>query len=162
MATDTIRDLITTLTCQDGLARKRARDQLVEIGAAAVPSLLPLLSNKQTYVCWEAVKALSEIGDPRAAPALVQTLEDDDPGIRWMAAEGLIRAEQAGLPPLLEALVEHGESIRLREGAGHVLKILAKNEKLPPQAELVLQALHGAASATETPRAAKMALETMG
>lgn len=162
MATDTIRDLITTLTGQDGLARKHARDQLVEIGAVAVPFLLPLLSNKQTYVCWEAAKALSEIGDPRAAPVLVQTLEHDDPGIRWMAAEGLIRAEQAGLPPLLEALVEHGESIRLREGADHVLKILAKNENLPPQAELVLQALHGAASATETPRAAKIALETMG
>lgn len=49
MVTGTICDLITTLTGQDGLGRKRARDQLVEIGAAAVPSLLPLLSNKQRY-----------------------------------------------------------------------------------------------------------------
>lgn len=49
MATDTICDLITTLIGQDGLGRKRARDQLVEIVAAAVPSLLPLLSNKQGY-----------------------------------------------------------------------------------------------------------------
>lgn len=162
MTTDTIRDLITTLMGQDGLARKRAREQLLEIGAAAVPSLLPLLSNKQTYVCWEAAKTLSEIGDPRAMPALVQALEHDDPGIRWMAAEGLIRVEQAGLPLLLEALVEHGGSIRLREGADHILKILAKNENLPAQAEQVLQALHGTASATETPRAAKMTLETMG
>ena len=49
MATGTICDLITTLTGQDGPGRKRARDQLVEIVAAAVPSLLPLLSNKQRY-----------------------------------------------------------------------------------------------------------------
>jgi HEAT repeat protein len=93
---------------------------------------------------------------------LVKTLEDNDPGIRWMAAEGLIRAEQAGLPPLFEALLEHSESTWLREGAGHVLRILAKNEKLPSQAEPVLQALQGAASDIETPRAAKIALETMG
>lgn len=162
MATDAIRDLITPLSGKDGPARKRAREQLVEIGQPAVSSLLPLLLDKQTYVRWEAAKALSEIGDPGAAPALVKALEDNDPGIRWMAAEGLIRAEQAGLPPLLEALLEHSESIRLREGADHVLKILAKNEKLPPQAEPVLQALHGAASPTETPRAAKIALEAMG
>lgn len=162
MATNAIRNLITTLTGKNGPARKRAREQLVEIGQPAVSSLLPLLSDKQTYVRWEAAKALSEIGDLGAAPALVKALEDDDPGIRWMAAEGLVRVEQAGLPPLLEALMEHGESSRLREGANHVLKILAKNEKLPPQAESVLHALHGAGSASEIPRTAKIALETMG
>ena len=163
MATDAIRNLITLLTGKDSRTRKRARDQLVEFGQPAVSSLLPLLLDKKTYVRWEAAKALSEIGDPGAAPALVKTLEDNDPGIRWMAAEGLIRAEQAGLLPLLEALLEHSESIWLREGASHVLKILAKNEKLPPQVEPVLQALHGgAASDIVTPRAAKIALETMG
>jgi HEAT repeat protein len=162
MATDAIRDLITTLTGQDGSARKRAREQLVEIGPPAVASLLPLLSNKQTYVRWEAAKALSEIGDPSAAPALVKALEDDDSGIRWLAAEGLILAEQAGLPPLLEALLEQGESVRLRDGADHVLKVLARNEKLPGYGERVLQALHDASPATEVARAAKLALETMG
>jgi HEAT repeat protein len=162
MATDAIRNLITTLTGQDGPARKRAREQLVEIGRPAVSSLLPLLLDKQTHVRWQAAKALSEIGDPSAAPALVKMLEDNDPGIRWMAAEGLILAEQAGLPPLLEALLEQGESVRLRHGADHVLKVLARNEKLPPQAEPLLQSLHGAASASEIPRAAKIALESMG
>ena len=32
MPTNAIRNLITTLTGQDGPARKRAREQLVEIG----------------------------------------------------------------------------------------------------------------------------------
>lgn len=162
MTTDAIRDLITTLTDQDGPARKHAREQLVEIGQPAVASLLPLLLDKKTHVRWEAAKALSEIGDPGAAPALVKALEDNDSGIRWMAAEGLIRAEQAGLPPLLKALLEHSESVWLREGAAHVLRILTKIEKLPPQAAPVLQALHGAASDIGTMRAAKVALETMG
>jgi HEAT repeat protein len=124
--------------------------------------VLPLLLDKQTYVRWEAAKALSEIGDPGAAPTLVKVLEDHDSGIRWMAAEGLIRTEQAGLLPLLEALLDHSQSIWLREGADHVLKVLARNEKLPPQVEPVLQALHGAASDIGTLRAAKIALEMMG
>jgi HEAT repeat protein len=162
MATDAIRDLIITLTDKDGPARKRAREQLVEIGQPAVSSLLPLLSDKQTYVRWEAAKALSEIGDPGAAPALVKVLEDNDPGIRWLAAEGLILAEQAGLPPLFEELLEHGKSSRLRAGADHVLKVLARNEKLPGYGEPVLQALQGASPATEVARAAKLALETLG
>lgn len=158
---DNLSALLNSLTDKDGLARKRARDQLVEIGPSAVPGLVNLLQDKRTHVRWEAAKALSEIGDPTAAPALVKALEDNDPGIRWMAAEGLIRAERAGLPPLLEALMDHGGSIRLREGADHVLKVLAKNENLPEPAAPVLQALHGAAAATETPRAAKVALEKL-
>lgn len=163
MPTVAIRNSMTTLTgSKDGRTRKRARDQLVEIGQPAVASLLPLLLDKKKYVRWEAAKALSEIGDPDAAPALVKTLEDNDPGIRWLAAEGLIRAEQAGLPPLLEALLEHSESAWLRAGAGHVLRSLAKNEKLPPHVEPVLQALQGAASDILTPQAAKKALEAMG
>jgi HEAT repeat protein len=156
-----IRDLITTLTGKDGLARKRARDELVEIGPPAVPYLIELLPDKRTHVRWEAAKALSEIGDPRAAPALVKALEDNDPGIRWMAAEGLIRAERAGLPPLLEALMEHGGSVRVREGVDHVLKVLAKNEKLPPEVAPVLQALHGPSPGTEGARAAKVAFEAL-
>ena len=162
MPTNAIRNLITSLTGKDSRARKRARDQLVEIGQPVVSSLLPLLLDKKTYVRWEAAKALSKIGDPGAAPTLVKVLEDNDPGIRWLAAEGLILAEQAGLPSLFEALLEHSESVRLREGAAHVLRVLVKNEKLPPQAEPVLQALRGAAPDIVTPRAAKMALETMG
>lgn len=158
-AEPTIRNLMTTLTSKDGLARKRAREELVEIGKPAVPYLLEALKDKRTYVRWEAAKALSELGDPRAAADLVAALTtDDDPGIRWLAGEGLIAIGREGLAPLLEALVAHGESVWLREGAHHVLNVLAKNEKLPKQVVPVLQALHGPAPSIEVPRAAKMAL----
>ena len=70
MTTDAIRNLITTLIDQDGPTRKHARDQLVEIGQPAASSLSPLLLDKKTYVRWEATKALSEIGDPDAVPAV--------------------------------------------------------------------------------------------
>jgi HEAT repeat protein len=158
---DPVSALLAKLTDKDGIARKRAREELVEIGPPAVPGLIERLSDKQTYVRWEAAKALSEIGDPRAAPALVKALEDDDPGIRWIAAEGLIRLEQAGLRPLLEALVENGGSVRLREGAEHVLRVLARNEKLPAAVAPVLQALYSPSPAIEAAQAAKRALEAM-
>ncbi len=160
-AEPTIRNLMTTLTSKDGLARKRAREELVEIGQPAVPHLLEALKDKRRDVRWEAAKALSEIGDPRAAVGLVAALSDNDSGIRWMAAEGLIAMEREGLAPLLEALIAHGESVWLREGARHVLNVLAKNEKLPNQVAPVLQALHGPAPSIEVPRAAKMALEVL-
>ena len=156
---ETIAALLTKLTDKDGLVRKPARDALVEIGSPAVPGLIELLKDKRTHVRWEAAKALSEIADPLAAPALVEALEDNDPGIRWLGAEGLIRMEQAGLRPLLEALVEHGGSVRLREGADHALKVLAKNEKLPAQVAPVLEALHGPTPGAEAARAAKRVLE---
>ncbi len=50
-------------------------------------------------------------------------------GIRWLAAEGLIGLGEAGLRPLLEALVHHSDSAWLREGAHHVLKALAAGRR---------------------------------
>lgn len=161
MPNDTIEGLITTLQGKDGSARKRAREQLLEIGSPVVPALLPLLSDKRTQTRWEAAKVLSELGDPGAAPALVTALEDNDPGIRWMAAEGLIGAEHGGLRPLLEAVLDRGGSVRVREGADHVLKVLARDEKLPAAVAPVLEALHGPSPSTSAPEAAKRALETL-
>ena len=156
----TIRNLMTTLTSKDGLARKRARDELVEIGRPAVPPLLEALKDKRTYVRWEAAKALSELGDPRSAAGLVVALSDNDPGIRWMAAEGLIKIGRAGLGPLLEALVEHSNSVRLRQGAHRVVGALAKGN-LYPQLRPVLVALESNQPVVEVPQAAQNALETL-
>ena len=75
---------------------------------------------------WEAAKSLSDIADPAAAPALVQALEDPETGVRWLAAEGLIRMRSACLQPLLHALTERADSVWLRDGAHHVLHDLAK------------------------------------
>jgi HEAT repeat protein len=155
-----ISDLINILSGKDSRARGRARDQLVEIGRPAVPELRPLLLDKRTYVRWEAAKAMSDIADPGTAPDLVELLGDNDPGIRWMAAEGLIRLEQAGLRPLLEALLERADSVRLREGADHVLKVLARNEVLPAEVGPVLEALHGPQPAIGAREAAKVALDS--
>lgn len=157
-----VDQLVTRLSDKDGVTRKRARDYLVEeIGRPAVAKLLPLLKDRRTYVRWEAAKALSELTDARSAPDLVQALQDNDGGIRWMAAEGLAAIGGPAMPPLLRALMDEGESVRLRGGARHTLNNLERADQLPEAMAPVLQALKGAEPSAEVPRAAKNALDTL-
>ena len=78
--------------------------------------MVELLKHPDHEVRWEAARALGEIADPRAAPALVVTLEDEGFDIRWLAAEGLIALGPVGLAPLLEALAEKANSVYLTGG----------------------------------------------
>ena len=110
---------------------------------------------------WEAAKALAEIADPATAPALVAALEDEGPGIRWIAGEGLIALSQNGLVPLLHALARKADSVWLRQGAHHVLRTLA-GEKLGDVLDPVLRALEESDPEVLVPRAALDVLSMLG
>jgi HEAT repeat protein len=112
------------LASKDGMLRQKAREALVKLGKPAVPSLIQALKPSQPdQVRWEAAKALSAIGDVRSIPALVDTLEDRESGVAWLAAEALHHFNQVAWVPLLQALVERGtNSVPLRQGAHHVLR----------------------------------------
>ncbi len=155
-----ISKLIAALSDDDRVTRQRARETLVEIGRPAVPPLTEALMKSRERVRWEAANALSEISDPMAAPALVRALEDNSFGVRWLAAEGLISLGRGGLSPLLEALVEHPESAWLRQGAHHVIRILAE-EGLHDHVTSVLKALEDIEPAIEVIQPAKTALEEL-
>lgn len=155
-----ISDLIVALADQDWVTRQRAREALVEIGKPAVVPLIKALEKPGERVRWEAANALSEISDPKAAPAMVSALEDDSFGVRWLAAEGLISMGREGLGPLLQALVEHSQSVWLREGAHHVLRILAE-EGLHAQIASVLNALEDIEPAIGVIQPAKAALNAL-
>ena len=155
-----IGNLISLLSSSNDLARTRACKALIAMGSSAVPFLVEALRNSNQLMRWEAAKALAAIGDPKTAPALVEALEDEEFEVRWRAAEGLSKMEAAGIVPLLEALVKDGESVPLREGAHHVLHIVAtgilRNELLP-----VLMALESMWPSVEVPVAALRALERL-
>lgn len=135
---NSIASLIAMLNNEDGLTRTHARESLVKMGTAAVPSLIQTLTDPQDRLRWEAAKALSQMSDLRAASALVKALDDDNSGIRWLAAEGLVTLGWAGLIPLLEALQQYPNSVRLRDGAHHVLGSLAKKS---PGASIIIPVL---------------------
>lgn len=156
----TISSLVADLASHDGQVRERARQCLVDIGGPAVALLIEALGDPNSQVRWEAAKALGQIADPVAAPALVKALRDKGFAIRWLAAEGLIALGSKGLVPLLRALIERSDSVWLRQGAHHVLHDLVgrvPEEVLQP----VLAALEGVEPSLEVPLAAETALDAL-
>jgi HEAT repeat protein len=132
-----ICSLIESLSDANAAKRQRTRKALVALGKAAVNPLIDLLANARPHVRWEAAKALSKIGDPAAAPALVEALGDEESNVRWLAAVGLANMKLKGLMPLLTALVKHPDSIWLREAAHHVCRELIRTESLHELAPLL-------------------------
>lgn len=162
---DMIEALVADLGSSDGPTREQARLALVEIGPPAVGPLINALIVRNNPTYWEAAKALSQMGSPESVPALVQALEDEEPGIRWLAAEGLIRVGRAGLEALLQALVSRPASAWLREGVHHVLHHLldrgALDRAASEQVTPVLKALNGIVPGVEAPMAAHAALQAL-
>lgn len=155
--TEDVYALIEHLASPDATQSKSARQALVEIGASSVVPLSHAMTDTRTRVRWEAAKALGQIGDPSAAPALIRALETETFSIRWLAAEGLIAMGREGAKRLLRELESRPGSAGLREGAHHVLRILAEGE-LEPVLAPVLQALEGVAPAADVGPAAYDAL----
>jgi HEAT repeat protein len=155
-----VRALIPALGSDDGTLRHRARESLTAMGKPAVRPLMEALQHPDERVRWEVAKALGEIHDKTAAAALVLTLEDESFGIRWLAAEGLVAFGRYTLPPLLRALVKRADSIWLREGALHILHLLA-HQGLGDETRPVVAALEGPAPTVAVPLAAGDAIERL-
>jgi HEAT repeat protein len=73
---------------------------------------------------------------------LVAALTDDDSGVRWAAAQGLIDFGETALPPLLRALTRHSGNSNLRAGAYHVLHE-NPNESIRQQTVELVKSLRG-------------------
>ena len=117
-----ISRLIAAMDSPDRLERLHARAALTTIGQPAVPKIIAALTTAKDGLRWELVKVLTALGDPRGAAVLTSLLTDDDPGIRWLAAEGLASMHCDGLRAVLWALVHCPDSSWVREGAHHVLR----------------------------------------
>ena len=156
----TASHLVDRLMGDDGLAREDARATLVKVGAPVVPRLVQLLADQREYVRWEAAQALAEIADPASAEALVRLLEDQAVGVRWVAASGLITMGEAGLPPLLRALVKRSGSVILLRSAHRVIFDLVGRDRLAMLKPL-LDALESIEPAVTVPLAAQSALDLL-
>ena len=158
---ENIQGLIRDLGSPDRSTRKLARQLLIQDGKTAVPALIEELSNGNPEARLEAAKILSAIKNPSAAAAFIQALEDDDFGVRWSAMEGLIGLEKAGLEPLLLALKKDFDSVRLREGAHRVLRVLNEQDQLDQPVVKVLEALESIQPGVDLPWAAEAALKSL-
>ena len=122
-----IKSLIIQLNNRNGLVRTKARESLKLFGHKAVDFLSELLINKKKIIRWEAVKTLLEIRDPHSGSLFLLALKDEDPDVRWLAAEGLISLGKTGVITILEGLISNIDSFYVRKGAHHVLKEYSKH-----------------------------------
>lgn len=117
-----IDGMLAMLQHRDGLVRQKGRRALTDLGRAAVPGLCRvLLTSTSKDARWGAAKALGEIGDPGAVPALLDALEDRNSDVAWLAASALNRLGRAAWKPVLQRLVERGvDSVAVRDGVHHI------------------------------------------
>jgi HEAT repeat protein len=113
--------LIKSLSSNNSVERKRAREILVNIGKPAMGYLEKLSTSRIFLERREAVKTAAQINDPSGIHLLVKALDDPHFEIRWIAAEGLIDLGKVSLMPLLLMLMDKYESVFFRQGAHHVL-----------------------------------------
>lgn len=87
----------------------------------------------------EASQYLAELDDCEEARGLVESLESNDPGVRWEAANLLAELGVKSIPAVLKALMDPARvaDAQLREGVVHMIHVLQDHElkhKLEPLA----------------------------
>lgn len=86
-----VNSLVRALRDEDSLVSSLACAALVNIGKAAVPSLLEFPKEARMIARINALRALAEIADHRAIPTLMAALEEDSAMLTHWADEGLER-----------------------------------------------------------------------
>ena len=138
-----VEALLSALADAEGVGREKAREELVALGPPVVPLLTETLWVHVGRAHFEAAKALSQIGHPVSVPAFVTLLRDQDPGVRWVAAEGLVALRDGG-HHVLKGLV--AGSKELKETLKPVITACVASDPgdvLPPAAEAALKAIYG-------------------
>jgi HEAT repeat protein len=156
-----VKKLISEFRTEDGMKRLRARLSLVSVGKSIVPFTSEYLEDEDEQVRWEIAKTLEELKNPAAAPSLVRLLMDEAPGIRWLAAEGLVTLREHGFIPLLKGLQVNFHSTLFREAALHVLRELDRQDLLGENGIKILKILESSAPAVSVPFAATEVLHAL-
>ncbi len=86
---EAVPPLICALSSPDSMTAKLASNALIAIGVESVPYLIEILRSGTSSAKLEATRALAEIGDPRAIPALMETLQADSAISTYWAEHGL-------------------------------------------------------------------------
>ncbi len=156
-----IPSIIKGLSNSDNSVRLDMRNVLTCIGAPVLPELLKAMADADTNLRWQIIKIFDSIRDPSTVPILMEQLKDDDPEIRWAASNALLNLRRQALPALFEALTRDFDSMRLRQSAHHILRILRDNGKLTPVEEKVYEALGEMTPVVSVPWAAARALQAL-
>ncbi len=96
--------LINGLNDPSPQVRETTGRYFMDAGDLSLPYLERALTLASSAIRWEAVKILSNFKSHSALPLLVSALADKVGGISWLAAEGLLNFQEAGIAAVLTRL----------------------------------------------------------
>jgi hypothetical protein len=125
-----VKLIIGLLDDKNYLEKHNARIALVGMGKHIIPHMHKLLASGNSTLRMEVAKVIELINDRRSIPLLIDLLEDKESGIRWIAAEGLVKIGRRTIMSLLRSVRDSKSPNFLYQGAHHVLNsLLSKKEK---------------------------------
>lgn len=149
---DKYKRILEQLSSSDSAIRIVTRKELVDIGPDVIPHLSEILFFNNHHLRWEAAKAINQIADTEGIEIQIQTLEDDQSDIRWIAAEGLVKLGKKSIVPILKKLQDEGtDSIYLIKGARHVLHKIYLEDELKEKLKPLVKALNNTKQYQEIP-----------
>jgi HEAT repeat protein len=72
-------------------------NKVISLGKPALPALFNVLEDTDSEVRIQAIRALGDIGDREAGPALIRSLGDENRQVRW---EAVLASQKCGVPPM--------------------------------------------------------------
>jgi HEAT repeat protein len=141
--------------------KHNARIALVKLGKPIIPYMHRLLSSEDSVIRMEAAKVVELIADKRSIHLLIGLLEDEETGIRWIAAEGLVNIGRPSILPLLRSIRDGKNPVFLYRGAHHVLNGLLNEEEKKNQETLLLSLDNYHQLGGTSPALASKALKTI-
>ena len=162
MENEILRQLLEDLEDFDHQVREQARHKLVSLGKGAMPILSEAVLSDNPNLRWQAAKVISLLDDPAVIPDLLEIIEENPHfGVRWAASDGLIHLGREALVPLFQHLMDHPDSVWLRESALHILHSLRDRNVESDAINTMITALTDILPEVEIPRAGLKALELL-
>ena len=123
--------LVRALGDRSSKVDEAAREALLRLGEASLPSLQKVLSRKDEKVSQGAVEIASQIGGSGAVPVLVAALRGQRSKVRLAAARGLVKiADPNSVKPLVSALQDSDTKVRVAaaDALGKIADAAALND----------------------------------
>lgn len=148
---DLLNPLRQAVARGDDAAAEAAVQALLRTSGDVLPPLLQLSHDGDPDLRWWALRALTEIRDPRVPPRLVEALADPDPAVRQAAALGLRLQPTPAAVDALVALLAGGDRLLARLAADALIAIG------PPAVEALIRVIREGPSAARVPAARALA-----
>jgi HEAT repeat protein len=125
------QELVEQLVSPSADERKEAREGLLTLAAAAVPSLISATKSDSALLRWEAVNLLGMIADPRGIDAVLHVaMTDSDVHARWRSNWAITRLDDGTVVPRLIAAIGD-EDRTIAWNAAVTLSLFGVTEAVP-------------------------------